>query len=290
VVKKDNDGLIRSVKDAINSICFNDFERGQLIFRGQVNSEWDILPSLFRKYQNFHDANMYEAVTVGQIFNGIKSPFLNNYDPIEQLMIAQHFEMPTRLVDWTSDILIALFFACYDCRNENNDKNGRLTLTEKLSFKIFNTNSSDLLEYREPLVVEKIAIYKKRFDIDDIHFLEPLVKNPRMRFQDGCFMFFPWKFSEDDDELLSFNKYIREHRKAVDHFNLDKNEKYPYFFVAHKNVDKDFKKKILLELDEIYGISAQTLFIDSKYSKAVEDHFNILKSHAEIKTLQLSKK
>jgi hypothetical protein len=286
----DNNDSIQSVKDAIDSIHFCNFEKGQLIFRGQTNSEWDILPSLFRKYQNFDDASMYEAITVGTIFNGIISPFMHGYDPIDQLMIAQHFGQPTRLIDWTFDILIALFFACYDPKNEQSNKNGRLTLAEKVSFKTLNTNSSDLTEYKNPLLPEKLETYKERFEINDIHFIEPLFKNPRMRVQDGCFMFFPWKYNYNDEHLLTLNKYIREHRNAVDKYNTDKKQKHPYIFFAHKDVDKKYKKEILSELDNLYGISAKTLFIDSKYSKDVENHFNILKSHAEVKTSQLSKK
>ncbi|WP_167330298.1 FRG domain-containing protein [Flavobacterium denitrificans] len=290
MIANNNDGLIRSVKDVTNSIRFCNFERGDLIFRGQRNSEWDVLPSLFRKYQDIDNALMYEAVLIGQIFNGIKSPFMNSYDPMEQLMVAQHFGMPTRLVDWTSDVLIALFFACYDPKNENCDQNGRLYLTEKLNFKKFNTNSSELSEYQKPLRVEKLETYKERFNINEIYFLEPILKNPRMRFQDGCFMFFPWKFNEADNELLGLNRFIRENRKWVEEYNKRNVEKIDYLFFAHKEIDKEFKKEILLELDKVYGISEKSLFLDSKYSDDVVNHFNVLNNHAEIKTSELSKK
>jgi hypothetical protein len=120
--------------------------------------------------------------------------------------------------------------------------------------------------------------------------IEPMIKNPRMRVQEGCFMFFPWKFHNDDENLLTLNKYIREQRKWVDEQDKKENENYSHIFIAHKDIDKDYKVSILKELDEVYGISERTLFIDSKYSKETEKHFENLRLHAEQKSLELLKK
>jgi hypothetical protein len=140
--------LIRNVQDAINSVHFCGFEKGEIIFRGQINSGWDISPSLFRQYPNIKRAGLYEAASIGPLFLNIKSPFVNSFDPIELLMTSQHFGQPTRLVDWTSDILVGLFFACYDPEKKETDKNSRLTLAEKGFFKTIKTNSSEQNEYK----------------------------------------------------------------------------------------------------------------------------------------------
>lgn len=282
------DNSIQKVSDAINSIHFCDFERGQLIFRGQTNSKWDILPSLFRESSDFRQATLFEAATMGQLFFEDRFPYVHSYDPIQQLIVAQHFGMPTRLIDWTYDILIGLFFACYDPQNENLNENGRLTLVEKSFFNNFNSNSIDLEEYNRPLSPEKVEQYSKRLEIDSIYVVEPLIRNPRLRVQDGCFTFFPWKFHSDDNGLLTFNKYIREQRKYIDEYNKKNEEKQEYIFVVSKEVDKKFKKSILEELDTVYGISDKSLFIDSNYSKETETYFQELRNQAKKKSIELA--
>jgi hypothetical protein len=285
-----NTNLITNVKGAIDSVLFCGFEKGELIFRGQVNSEWDISPSLFRQYPETKRAGFYEAASVGPLFLNIKSPFVNSYDPLELIMTSQHFGQPTRLVDWTNDILVGLFFACYDPKKKETDKNGRLTIAEKSFFKTIKSNSLEQNEYKSRLIPEKVNHYTKRFNIDDIHIIEPMIKNPRMRVQEGCFMFFPWKFHNDDENLLTLHKYIREQNKWVDNQNKIGKEEHIYIFIVHKDVAKEFKSSILKELDDIYGISEKTLFIDSKYSTKTEKHFIELKLHAERKSLELLKK
>ncbi|MFP3866900.1 MAG: FRG domain-containing protein [Desulfobacteraceae bacterium] len=275
--------VIRTVEEAIASVHFCGFEKGQLMFRGQVNADWDIVPSLFRELPDLHDASLYEAATIGPLFLQIKSPFVNSYDPIEQLMTAQHFNIPTRLTDWTNDILVGLFFACYDFENRYNDKNGRLTLAEKRFFEVFPVNSATQRMYKSPLDPTKIETYKARLQINDIYILEPLIKNPRMRVQDGCFMFFPFKLNSEDTRLLTLNKYIREQRKFVDKHNKESGTKLTYIFIASKEIDKAYKKSILKELDYKYGISKESLFIDSKYSTETEDHYLKLRKHADYK-------
>jgi hypothetical protein len=92
--KQKTTNKIKSVQDVIESIHFCGFEKGDIIFRGQVDSDWDILPSLYRKYQDIKKAGLYEAASIGPLFLNVVSPFVHSNDPIEQLMTAQHFGQP----------------------------------------------------------------------------------------------------------------------------------------------------------------------------------------------------
>lgn len=269
--------MIRNVDDAIKSVQYCNFERGDIIFRGQINADWDIRPSVFREYPTYQEADLFEGAIIFSAELHSCLAFKYNQDPLNLLMTCQHYGIPTRLVDWTRDILIALFFACYDKNSEYIDKNGRLTLAEKSFFSIFPINNVESGAFQEIHPDQMLSKFKNRVTVKDINIIEPMIKNPRMRVQDGCLMLFPFIKYPEDTELMGLNKYIREHRKNTDLLNksnTENSEKAEYIFIAQKEVDKACKESILCELDSKYGISYGSLFIESSYSNEVDNVYS----------------
>ena len=79
----------------------------QLFFRGQAVEYWDVRPSIFRD-------NMLsvEHFLMSEPLRRVPNEFINLGDSFEIMEKYQHYGMSTRLLDVTTNPLVALYFAC----------------------------------------------------------------------------------------------------------------------------------------------------------------------------------
>lgn len=85
-------------------------------FRGEIDRRFQLLPSFFRVCDDVlktieNDRGMREEFQQRARSLTHKRPPANEW---EWYFLMQHYEMPTRLLDWTDGSLIALFFAVTD--------------------------------------------------------------------------------------------------------------------------------------------------------------------------------
>ncbi|GAA1180083.1 FRG domain protein [Corynebacterium glaucum] len=121
---------IESVEDLIRAVHQVEIEKGPelrdrrvaywTLFRGHANMNYKIEPVLYRQY----DARPYfyelEQLLIEETIRLMPKEFTGLTD-IETLAKLQHIGTPTRLLDVTTNPLVALFFAC----GESHDSNGK---------------------------------------------------------------------------------------------------------------------------------------------------------------------
>ena len=87
-------------------------------FRGQSDSEYKLTPSIFReKNKKLLENEVGMNMEMLRKHPKIEGKYLDNN--IISLLVCQHFGLPTRLLDWTLDLSVAVFFSCISNKNED---------------------------------------------------------------------------------------------------------------------------------------------------------------------------
>lgn len=194
------------------------------IFRGMSNKEYYLLPSIFRKVVKTFDDDDFTKIEnykylayvkekqilqdfIGEAACYIKGIPANDY--LRWAEYAQHFGTPTRLLDWTTNPLIALYFACKD--DENTD--GSIWILNEVNYLRFCHNNSEFIKAHSSGDLTFKEIFNTFFEKGDSVSLDyPLIYTPyyvdsRMSAQSSMFMF--WGNQEKAfEQLITEENYM----------------------------------------------------------------------------------
>lgn len=106
------DTLINIERDALDKRSHG-ISPNLFFFRGQSKCDYKLLPSVFRGSYYSNESHLFEEMTTSkpEIFIGKSKQDI--------LTTMQHFGCPTRLLDVTTNPLIALYFACISHQDED---------------------------------------------------------------------------------------------------------------------------------------------------------------------------
>lgn len=192
-----NDDEQEELEEEFNVVLSADDENvknKKIYYRGQSNEEWKIECSLFRE-----NLLLNEEKLNNEILNRKPNDFFNCNNSLEKLILMQHYGIPTRLIDITTNPLVALYFACQG----NPDKDGVVFIFEEdVEYDINDENIVATFSYLknngtiqdfEKLLDKENVIYNDRTTIETILnkkyvLINPKLNNPRIIAQHGLFL------------------------------------------------------------------------------------------------------
>lgn len=194
---------------------FNDHMR--YWFRGQANADWPLIAKLYRMFpSSCDDTILMSERHMVQDFRLMSASIRRGDESNEELyFLQQHYGMPTRLLDWTTNPLIALYFACESYKEDGAEQAAKLfmldaqvaTKTFQKDGDVFGIATDQRLEFKQWMdfivgwnkTITLLDLFNESFPVRPTHF------DRRISLQQGVFTFHvPNEKVYDRPEITAF--------------------------------------------------------------------------------------
>ncbi len=216
----------------------------EFVFRGQADCNWPILPAIGRTINNDASLLQVEENLIELARYKIPIVFDRTMTPIDRLALLQHYGMPTRLLDVTSNPLVALYFACKREKEPNTDaevivferrvddvKNVGIHQAIADTFRMRPHNTATIIDFYDEIMCDNTnVIINKIAKIDIAEIIINVIKNnimfvrsteqlARQQAQQGSYILFANDicFEGDDYSEAHFIQRISDIPKDEDH-------------------------------------------------------------------------
>lgn len=270
---------INSIQDYLNAIELYTgkigYLKGKTLFRGMSHSKHALMPKVYSK-KNSKESGMKYCVKESDILDSFMKKsyaFLQNPprddDYQKWIAIAQHYGLPTRILDWSESCLVSLFFAV---KKLNDKENGVVWAINPSRYKKWFLSNDDIC--RNDRIVKDDEVLVKLSANRNIHsaftdkptgyrypyFYYPFFIDERMKTQQSVFMV--WgndKMPLDRIENTQIMEYTKDNKTK---YSSLQNGDYIWQdgeFLLKLIINKKKKKYIKKQLD-LCGINEYSIF------------------------------
>jgi len=276
--EKSTNPKVTKVQGFIGKVLSLDQKEGyEVFYRGHSNKKkYKLEPSLFRKDE---DGNyLYkdnEHILYRELLVSNSSDFQADVYTLDSLVRMQHYSLPTRLLDITSNPLIALYFACKSSLDEDGEvilfamkrkdikyfdsdvasciaNLGRLPQTEKneIKFDEDGFNEQPPIKRLIHLIREEKSFFEPKIipnDLRKIVCVKGKRSNDRISSQSGAFLLFGLDAVLDENGTpdIAVSRITITNKKSIlkelDFLNINESTVFPYIENSAKYVADKFK-------------------------------------------------
>jgi hypothetical protein len=202
------------------TVCHSLLEEGKVFwFRGHSRVEYRLAPSALRYTQPEDRDRALDLVADMRRFLEIKlaRPPASE-DRLGWMQVAQHYGLPTRLLDWTQNVAVALFFACF----QDSDSDGLVAILNPIEL-------NQRVDPKSPRVFNPQrdnAVIGPYFDLDGQVLrsglrtiaINPTWNSERIALQQGVFTLHgsrQFELNGDQTSSLMYIPVLREHKRSL---------------------------------------------------------------------------
>ncbi|WKC35892.1 FRG domain-containing protein [Ectopseudomonas chengduensis] len=249
----------------------------EVFYRGHSNKKkYKLAPSLFRKDEEgnyLYKEN--EHILYRELLVSNSADFQSDIYTLDSLVRMQHYSLPTRLLDITSNPLIALYFAC----KSSIDEDGEVIVfsMKRKDIKYFDSDVASCIanlarlphSEKESIIFEENNFNEQspikrllHFIREEKPFFEPIIipddlrkiicvkgkkSNDRISFQSGAFLLFGLDavFDEEGTTEIKVSRITVSNKKSIlkelDLLNINESTVFPYIENSAKYVADKFK-------------------------------------------------